>query len=147
MSAAYVQKPVPLYLEAGQFWEDLVGECGRLVEAMNSAARLSGIEPNALIRFTSDPDIILRKDGIPSTEIRISLSFHSWGPFLKTEITGAQASGRRFSTSQLEIPIACDLDGSVVAIFDEGRSFSARDLTRFLMQSFRRCYPDVTLPY
>jgi len=145
MSAAAMQ-PLPLFQEGRRFWEDLVNECRRLTDAVNRAAASDGVSSDHLIRCDADEDIHLLKAGYPSTDVNLRLNFHSWGPVILAAISGEEKSGHKFTSSELEIPIARDLDGSVVAIFDEGRSFSARDLTRFLIQSFHRCFPAVSLP-
>ncbi len=76
----------------------------------------------------------------------MSINYCAWGPMLDGIITGQEDDDREFCPEEFSIPIARDLDGSVVAIFDEGRSFSANELAAFLMQSFRRCFPGLTLP-
>lgn len=146
MCAAAMQQPIPLFHEAMRFWEDLVNECRRLTDAINTAVSSGGRTLDQLVLCDTERDIRMFKKGSPSTDVSVRLDFHSWGPVLLAAINGEQISGRKFKTAELEIPIARDLDGSVVAIFDEGRSFSAQDLTRFLAQSFRRCFPEITLP-
>jgi hypothetical protein len=146
MSAAAIQQPLPLFQEGRRFWDDLINECRRHTDAINAAALSDGVSSAELIRCETDLDIHMLKPGYPSTDVSLRLDFRSWGPVIIAAITGQQNSGRKFSTAELEIPIACDLDGSVIAIFDEGRSFSPNDLTRYLVQSFRRCFPAVPLP-
>jgi hypothetical protein len=139
-------QPIPLFHEGKRFWEDLISECRRLTDAVNKVAASDGVSSDQLIRCDADEDIRMLKKGYPSTDVKVRLNFHSWGPVICAAISGEQNSGRKFKGAELEIPIAQDLDGSVIAIFDEGRSFSAHDLTRFLIQSFRRCFPAVPLP-
>jgi hypothetical protein len=146
MSAATIQQPIPLFQEGRRFWEDLINECRRHTDAINAAALSDGFSSDELIRCETEADIRMLKGGYPSTDVSVKMDFRSWGPVIIAAITGQQNSARRFTSSQIEIPIARDLDGSVIAIFDEGRSFSAHDLTRFLVQSFRRCFPAVSLP-
>jgi hypothetical protein len=146
MSAATIQQPIPLFQEGRRFWQDLINECRRLTDAINAAALSDGFSSDELIRCETEADIRMLKGGYPSTDVSVKMDFRSWGPVIIAAITGQQNSARRFTSSQIEIPIARDLDGSVIAIFDEGRSFSAHDLTRFLVQSFRRCFPAVSLP-
>lgn len=147
MSAAKTQPIVPLYREGIRFWDELVAECRREVESFNRAAAIQGTAAPDLIRFQNGMAIRLEKAGLPSTQVEVRLAFESWGPVLRGCISGEQISGRRFLTKEVEIPIGSDLDGSVVAIFDEGRSFTPSDLTRYFLQSFRRCYPDLLLRY
>ena len=146
MSAAAMQQTVPLFEEGRRFWDDLAADCRRLTDAMNRAVLSGGGPADQLIRCDIQDDIHLFKEGLPSTHVNVHLNFRSWGPILCTVIGGEQKSGRKFTSSELEIPIARDLDGSVIAIYDEGRSFSTQDLTRFLLQNFRRCFPAISLP-
>ena len=146
MSAAAMQQPIPLFHEGRRFWEDLINECRRLTDAVNKAALSDGVALDQLIRFDTEDHFRMLKPGYPSTDVSVKMNYHSWGPVIFAEISGEQSSCQKFKSSELEIPIARDLDGSVVAIFDEGRSFSAHELTRFLIQSFRRCFPAVSLP-
>jgi hypothetical protein len=145
MSAAAIQ-PIPLFTEGRRFWEDLIRECRRLTDAVNKAVVSDGVSSDQLIRCDADEDIHILKLGYPSTNIDVRMNFHSWGPVICAAIRGEEKSGRKFKSAEMEIPIARDLDGSVVAIFDEGRSFSVQELTRFLLQSFRRCFPRLSLP-
>lgn len=142
MSATSIQqqKPAPMFQEGVAFWENLLDECRSRVQAINSVT-------GNTIRFELDRSgLCIRQDSEPSTVIRAGIRFEVWGPIFGARITGQESPLRRFPTSELETPLARDLDGSVVAIFDEGRSFSPSDLSRYLMQSFRRCFPGVALP-
>lgn len=147
MSAAKTQPIVPLVQEGTGFWDQLSAECRRQVETFNRAIVAQGTAPDNLISIQTGSGLRLSKSGMPSTEINVQLSFESWGPVLHGTITGEQAPGRRFVTNEFEIPIGHDLDGSVIAIFDEGRSFTPADLTRYFLQAFRRCYPSLLLRY
>jgi hypothetical protein len=82
----------------------------------------------------------------PSTEIEINLNFERWGPVIKTLVTGHQHEDLRFYPEEQEILLARDLDGKVVAVLGEGRSYSPRELACYLAQNLRRCFPDIALP-
>jgi hypothetical protein len=84
---------------------------------------------------------------LPSTEVRVMMNFEAWGPVLGARVTGQESPDRRFSSFDVQIPLSHDLDGSFIAIFDEGRSFSAANVACYLLQNFRRCFPDIVLPY
>jgi hypothetical protein len=141
MSAATLeQKSVPMFHEGLTFWENLIDECRSRIQGINAAT-------GDAIRFDADRSgLCMRKESEPSTVIRAGINFEVWGPIFSARITGQETPLRRFPTAEVETPLAQDLDGSVVAIFDEGRSFSPADLARYLMQSFRRSFPGVALP-
>jgi len=44
------------------------------------------------------------------------------------------------------MPIATDLDNQIVAIYDEGRSFSPHEVASYLTQCFHRCHPHISFP-
>ncbi|MBV9266223.1 MAG: hypothetical protein JO061_08655 [Acidobacteriaceae bacterium] len=146
MSAAAAQATVPLYQEGTRFWQELTDECRAHVEAINLVATSKGISPENLVQLLSGLDLFMRKPGYPSTEVKAALGLFSWGPVIQCHISGARDCDHRFLTHEFEMPIARDLDGKVVAIFDEGLSFSPREVACYLTQSFRRCFPSVTLP-
>ena len=64
---------------------------------------------------------------------------------ISVSVTGDEAEDLEFFPQEFELPIATDLDGSIVAIFEEGRSFSPRELATYLAQSLRRCFPGLRL--
>ncbi len=146
MSAAAVPTTVPLYHEGTRFWQEVIEEVRRHVQAINSAAVSKGRPVDDLVELIAGSDIYIRKTGYPSTEIRAALSFFSWGPVIQCTISGMRDGQHKFLTNEFEMPIAGDLDGKTVAIFDEGRSFCPREVACYLTQSFRRCFPSVTLP-
>lgn len=146
MSAAAAPKTVPLYHEGARFWQEVIDDVRRHVDAINDAARSEGMLSDNLVQLIADSDIYMRKTGYPSTEVRAALSFFSWGPVIQCTTTGARDGGHKFLSHEFEMPIAVDLDGRIVAIFDEGRSFCPREVTCYLTQIFRRCFPSVTLP-
>ena len=147
MSAAIRHQPIPLFREGLLFWENFTAECRSRVQWINTAIRPDVAQGDPSIRIEdTESEIRMCRIAWPSTEIRATLAFEAWGPVLNASITGQESPARRYATYDLEIPIAHDLDGSVIAIFDEGRSFSAADVARYLMQSFRRCFPGIALP-
>ena len=145
MSAASVA-PVPLFRDGNEYWQELVSQCKQRVESINGAASSHGYGPDELVNWFSGAGIQLTKSGYPSTRIKAFINFQAWGPMICGVITGDQDSGLKFSAEEFEIPIARDLDGAIVGIFEEGRSFSPHDLACYLTQNFRRCYPGVSLP-
>jgi len=146
MSAATSVAPVPLYQEATEYWQTLTEECERLTRAINEAASEKGVRPDELVQWHPGSSIRMTKLGCPSTSVQVSIDFPSWGPLISGSITGRPDRKRTFKPDNFEMPIARDLDGQVVAIFDEGRSFSPRELACYLAQSFHRCYPRISLP-
>lgn len=146
MSAAVCTQPNSLFQEGMNFWQELGTECRRHADAINAAALSEGFPEDHLIRCETRGGIHIEKPGVPSTDVNIRLLLKPWGLVIAAEVTGLRDPNRRFSTAEIEVPLGRDLDGSVVAIFDEGRSFSVRDLTRYLMQHFRRCFPVLALP-
>lgn len=147
MCAASVSAPTPLYHEGKQYWIDLTNECKRYVECVNATLGQNGIGPDGLLTCASaDDSLDISKAGYPSTNVRLTLDFKAWGPVIGGTITGQQREGKVFSPQEFELPIAIDLDSRTVAIYDEGRSFSPREVASYLTQYFHRCYPLITLP-
>ena len=144
--AAAAPVRVPLAQEGECYWENLVSECQRQTAAINSLVSGRGFPPDQLIEWDHAGELHLRRPLPPSTNIHVMIHFQSWGPVISGRITGHQTPLRAFYLEEVELPIARDLDGSVIAVFDQGRSFSPRELATYLMQSFRRCYPGLSLP-
>ncbi|MBV8808684.1 MAG: hypothetical protein JO033_08415 [Acidobacteriaceae bacterium] len=145
MSAATVA-PAPLVREGNGFWQEFVARCKGHVESINAAASRHGYSQEELIEWRCDDHVQMMKSGFPSTAIKATIKFFGWGPLISGLVTGEQDPNLKFSAEEFELPIACDLDGEVVGVFDEGRSFSPQDLACYLTQNFRRCYPGVSLP-
>lgn len=145
MTAA-VRVQAPLALEGVAFWDTLVAECDRQIGATNRVISAYGLPPDQLLEFTHQREVQIRKPAPPSASTQLSIDFFSWGPVIRGKTNGREKDSE-FSLGQWDMPIAKDLDGTVVAIFDEGRSFSPKDLARYLIQGFRRYYPAVSLPY
>ncbi|MBV9406419.1 MAG: hypothetical protein JO211_13825 [Acidobacteriaceae bacterium] len=146
MSAAAVPAPAPLYQEGQQYWADLTSECRRQTEAINAAISRCGNPSTDLIDCRCGATLDIVKSRCPSTGVNVRINYCSWGPMLDGIITGEEQEDLEFCPEEFTIQIAKDLDGSIVAMFQEGRSFSPRDLATYLMQSFRRCFPGLALP-
>ena len=145
-ATAAVQSTVPLYHEGTRFWQELIEECKRHVQAINTAAVSRGVSLESLIRLQPGSDIQMSKSGYPSTDVKSCLAFFRWGPVIQSTIAGARDAEHRLLTCEFEMPIARDLDGQTVAIFDEGRSFSASEVACYLTQAFRGCFRNIPLP-
>lgn len=146
MSAAAKPVATPLFHEGIQYWEDLRSELKRQIDQINHTVFRDGCTDEDLVRWIDCPGIQLLRSRNPSTGISADLDFRSWGPVITGSITGYQTDEFRFVPEEFEILIARDLDGSTVAIFDEGRSFSPQEFAAYLAQHFRRCFPAVSLP-
>lgn len=143
-----VTKPVatPLFHEGNQYWDELRSALQRQVEQINQAVFRDGSTEEDLVRWLPAAGIKLLRSRRPSTGIEIDLDFRSWGPVITGSINGYQDEDYRFLPHEFEFLLSRDLDGSVVAIFDEGRSFSPQELAAYLTQHFRRCFPGISLP-
>ncbi len=146
MSAASKPVATPLFHEGNCYWEELRSELKRQMDQINQAVSQHGLQNDQLVHWLPCSGIHLLRSHHPSTGIKADINFRSWGPVISGEITGYQADDYRFFPEEFEVLIAQDLDGAAVAIFDEGRSFAPRELAAYLMQHFRRCFPDISLP-
>ena len=146
MSAASKPAATPLFAEGTEFWQELVAELKRQTEQINQAAAQHGLTDDHLVHWLPGAGVRLMRSQRPSTGIDADLHFRSWGPVISGSITGYEDDECRFFPEEFEVMIAKDLDGAVVAVFDEGRSFSPRELGAYLTQHFRRCFPDIPLP-
>ena len=146
MSAASTPATAPLYEEGTRYWDQLLAELKRHTAEINTAATQHGFAADSLLRWRPAPGFDVQRAQHPSTGIRADLAFHSWGPAISGSITGYQAEDTRFLPKEFELAIARDLDGAIVGVFDEGRSFSPPELAAYLMQHFRRCFPELSLP-
>lgn len=138
---------VPLSEEGLTFWTDLTAECHRYTAAVNDAISTRDLAPEQFLQWTHGRELLICKHGCPSTTVQLSMEFLSWGPVIRARVTGEQTRGVEFRPEEWEVTVSKDLDGAVVAIFDEGRSFSPHDLARYVIQAFHRAYPGVSLPY
>jgi hypothetical protein len=145
MSAAVMVR-APLGQEALAFWEDLIGECDRYTSAINAAISSQGVPPDQFLECGHEHELHMRKSTPPSPGVRMAIDFLSWGPVIRGRVTGQETKDSEFCVEEWEVPIAKDLDGAVIAIFDEGRSFSPQELARYVVQTFRPCYPAISLP-
>jgi hypothetical protein len=146
MSAASKPAATPLFAEGTEFWQELVAELTHQTEQINQAAAHYGLTEDHFVHSLPGAGVHLMRSERPSTGIEADLHFHSWGPVISGSITGYEDDDSRFFPEEFEVMIAKDLDGAVVAVFDEGRSFSPRELAAYLTQHFRRCFPDIPLP-
>lgn len=138
--------PAPLREEGMEFWKQFIEECERQVRAINSSLSAHGRSSQDHIEFRAGEHLSVRKPRHPSTAIDARITFEHWGPVIKANITGHRTSDVAFPPEALELPLASDVDGSIVAIFDEGRSLRPREVACLLNQSFRRCFPQISLP-
>jgi len=145
MSAAMPVRAT-LSQEGSEYWENLIRECERQARAINAVASHHGFSADSLIECRCGPDLHVFNSRCPSTSVKASVTYCSWGPMIDGVVTGQEDEMQEFCPEEFTIPIARDLDGSVIAIYEEGRSFSAHELAMFLMQNFRRCFPGVSLP-
>lgn len=145
MSAAAISAPTPLYLEGNEYWKQLLDECKRQTEVINSVVSEKGLSSDYYVQCTTGPELRMLKSANPSTTVKLIIGFYAWGPMLSLAITGHQSDDWEFFPEECEMPVATDTDGAIVAIFDEGRSFSPRELAAYLTQAFRRCFPGVCL--
>jgi hypothetical protein len=127
------------------FWSRLNAECERQVGTVNMVLADHGDPPDRAIAVTTGTEIRLATNDSPSTRIYARLGFRSWGPVISVTIDCYEADGVRL-TEEFEVPVAEDVDGEIVGLFDQGRSVSPCELAAFLMQHFTHCYPSVTLP-
>lgn len=146
MSAASKPAATPLFAEGTEYWEELLTELRHQTEQINQAVSRHGLNDDYLVRWLPGAGVNLMRSRHPSTGIEADIRFQSWGPVISGRITGYEDEELRFFPQEFEVLIAKDLDGAVVAIFDEGRSFSPQELASYLTQHFRRCFPDIPLP-
>jgi hypothetical protein len=137
---------LPLRSEGLRFWEGLVHECRTQIQAINSVLSGCGRGADEQVECSANEGLHLERTKYPSTTVDVRIRFEDWGPVLQVLITGLQRAGFRFFPEELEVPLATEGDGSLVAVFDEGRSLSPRELASYLTQHFRRCFPGIALP-
>jgi hypothetical protein len=144
MSAAGMS-PLPLFHEGSEYWKQLTDECRAQAEIINSVVSESGLSEDHCVSCSSGSEFRILKATYPSTLIRLRIGFYSWAPMISVTVSGDEAEHLEFLPSEFEMPVSRDLDDSVIAIFDEGRSFSPRDLATYLSQTLRRCFPGLCL--
>jgi hypothetical protein len=145
MSAAAMSASTPLLLEGGEFWKKLMDECKRQTQIINSVVSEKGLGADQYVECTIGPELRMSKSATPSTTVKLRIGYYPWGPMLSLAITGHQSEDWEFFPEECEMPLATDGDGEVVAIYEEGRSFSPRELAIYLTQAFRRCFPGLCL--
>ena len=145
MSAATVSAPIPLFQEANAYWQELIQECQRQTDAINEILAGHGVPADGRIAWTPGPQMQMSRSQLPSTKVRFNMQFYPWGPMITGTVTGDQADDLKFAPEEFDFVIAKDLDDSVVAIIDEGRSLCPREIALFLTQNFRRCFPCISI--
>lgn len=138
--------PAPLRQEGTWFWEELTKECKKQVGALNCALTNHGITAGDRVECHTGQQLRLIRACHPSTIIDVSMIVEHWGPVLRMRITGHETNHAGLLQREFEMPLATDVDGCVVGVFDEGRSLCPRELASYLMQHFRPCFPRISLP-
>ena len=146
IAASPAHIPTPLREEGIQFWKQLIEECKNRVSAINCSLSAQDRDSKDQIELRAGEYLSLSRLRYPSTLIVVRITFEHWGPVLRVDITGHQKPEVRFPHEELELPLASDVDGSIVAIFDEGRSLRPQGVACLLTQSFHRCFPRISFP-
>ena len=146
MNAATAPARTPLYQQGVEYWEDLILECRRQTEAINSVVSVSESDPDNLVQWDGGPGVHMIRTRQPSTDVKVELNLQSWGPTIHGIITGHQTQELKFASEEFEFNVTSDLDGAAVAVFEEGRSFSPVELAAYITQKFQRCFPSLSLP-
>lgn len=136
----------PLQQEGLRFWDELIDECRKQAEAINCVLSHHGRSASDFIECHAGRQLHLIRSRFPSTTGKIALAFERWGPVLSVSVTGFQRPEFEFHPEEFEMPLATDGDGRIVAVYDEGRSLSPREVASLLTQRFRRCFPRIPLP-
>jgi hypothetical protein len=138
--------PAPLRQEGAWFWEQLTEECKKLVGAVNCALANHGVAADDRVQCETGPELRLIRAHRPSASIQVNMMIELWGPVLRVRIAGHEGNQPGMLRQELEMPLATDVDGCVVGVFDEGRSLCPRELACYLVQQFRPCFPRISLP-
>ncbi len=138
--------PAPLRQEGARFWEELTEECEKQINALNSALTNHGITAGDRVECHTGQQLRLIRSCHPSTVIDVSMIVEHWGPVLRVRIAGHETNHAGLLRREFEMPLATDVDGCVVGVFDEGRSLCPRELASYLIQHFRPCFPRISLP-
>jgi hypothetical protein len=145
MSAATVSAPIPLFQEANTYWQELMQECKLQIDTINAILAEHDVPPDDRIAWAPGPRMQMSRPQLPSTKVQFNMQFYPWGPMISGTVTGDQADDLKFAPEEFDLVIAKDLDDSVVAIIDEGRSLCPREVALFLTQNFRRCFPCISI--
>ncbi|MGA8597362.1 MAG: hypothetical protein WB676_21820 [Bryobacteraceae bacterium] len=138
--------PAPLRQEGTQFWADLTEECKKQISVLNCALTEHGIRAADHVECHTGQQLRLIRSRYPSTSIHVSMIFEQWGPVLRVCIAGHEGNQPGILQQEFEMPLATDVDGCIVGVFDEGRSLCPRELASYLVQHFRHCFPRISLP-
>ncbi len=145
MSAATISAPIPLFQEANQYWQELINECKHYTDTINAVLAECGVPEDHRVIWTTGSQMQISRSQLPSTKVQFNMQFYPWGPMISGTVTGDQADDLKFAPEEFDLVIAKDLDDSVVAIIDEGRSLCPREVALFLIQHLRRCFPCISL--
>jgi hypothetical protein len=145
MSAATISAPIPLFQEANQYWQELISECKHHVDTINAILAEHGVPEDDRVVWTTGPQMQICCSHLPSTKVQFNMQFYPWGPMISGTVTGDQTEDLKFAPEEFDFVIAKDLDDTVVAIIDEGRSLCPREVALFLIQHLRRCFPCISL--
>jgi hypothetical protein len=138
--------PTPLREEGLHFWNNLTEECKNRIAAINCSLSAKDRDSQDQIEFRPGEHLSMSRSRHPSTFIGVTMTFERWGPVLRVNISGQQNPQLAFPHEEFELPLALDVDGSIIAIFDEGRSLRPQEVACLLAQSFHRCFPRVSFP-
>jgi hypothetical protein len=145
MSAATISAPIPLFQEASQYWQELINECKHYTDTINAVLAQHGVPADDRVVWQVGSQTQMSRSQLPSTKVQFNMQFYSWGPMISGTVTGDQADDLKFAPEEFDFVIAKDLDDTVVAIIDEGRSLCPKELAMLLTQHFRRCFPCISL--
>ena len=146
MSAVTASAPIPLFHEANTYWQELTKECKRQIEAINAILEQHSVPVDDRVEWISGSALEMRRSHLPSTKVQFNMQFYPWGPMISGAVTGDQAEDLKFAPEEFDLVIAKDLDETVVAVIDEGRSLCPKEVALFFTQNFRRCFPCISLP-
>lgn len=147
MSAASISALIPRYHEGRQYWSELAGQCERHVDCVNATLLRNQVEPTGLLEYAAMPDSLrVSRPRHPEFRVDLTLRMEDWGPVINARFCHEDGAGKLCLPHEFELPIAIDGDKQVVAIYDEGRSFSPREVTSYIIQYFRSCYPNISFP-
>src|SRR5215472_18994360 len=122
MSAVTASAPIPLFHEATAYWQELTQECKRQIEAINATLEQHSVPAEDRVEWISGTELQMRRSQLPSTKVQFNMQFYPWGPMISGTVTGDQADDLKFAPEEFDLVIARDLDETVVAVIDEGRS-------------------------
>ncbi len=145
MSAATISAPIPLFQEANQFWQELINECKHYIDSINAILAEHGVPEDDRVLLNTGSQMQISRADLPSTKVQFNMQFYPWGPMIGGTVTGDQDEDLKFAPEEFDLVIAKDLDDTVVAIIDEGRSLCPKEVALFLIQHLRRCFPCISL--